>query len=115
MVTGSKLVLIPQSTVDTDTATTGDAFSLTPGSSNLILVTEVSDRTDGTYALEVEHSPDGVNWLSLGTVAGILANGIAITRITDSAFHLFRAILTSTVTTDGADVSCYISFTPNRL
>ena len=114
MVTGGKLVLLSQN-VSADGTITSSAKSLNPGDKNLILTTKVSNRTDGSYALEIEHSPDGVNWLSLGTVSGLAADGIAITRISDSSFHILRAKLTASAVTTGADVECSISFTHSRL
>ena len=116
MVTGSKLILLSQA-VAADGTVTGSAASLQSGSKALILLTTVSNYTDGSYALEVEHSPDGVNWASLGTVSGVAANGIAFTRVpeTDHAFHIFRAKLTASGVTTGATVECSIMSTPNRL
>lgn len=114
MVTGSKKVLLSQS-ISANGVTTGEAFELSPGSKNLILLTTVSNYTDGSYAVEIEHSPDGVNWESYGTVAAQAADGIELTRIADTAFHLFRAKLTASAVTTGATVECSIMFTPNRL
>lgn len=114
MVTGSKQVLISED-IAANGNTTSNAVEIQPGSKNLILLTTVSNRTDGTYALDIEHSPDGVNWISLGTVAGLSLNGMAFTRVTDSSFHLFRAVLTSSAVTIGATLECSIMYTPNRL
>lgn len=114
MVTGSKQVLLSEA-IAANGLTTSKASGLQPGSKNLILLTTVSNYTDGSYALEIEHSPDGQNWFSLGTVATLSAAGAAFTRITDSCFHLFRAKLTASAVTSGADVECSIAHTPNRL
>lgn len=114
MVTGSKKVLLSQS-ISANGVTTSEASELSPGSKNLILLTTVSNYTDGLYALEVEHSPDGVNWESYGTVSAATAAGIELTRVSTSSFHLFRAKLTASAVITGADVECSIMFTPNRL
>lgn len=114
MVTGSKQVLL-SGAITANGTTTSAASSLQSGSKNLILLTTVSNHTDGSYALEIEHSPDGTNWFSLGTVAAQAADGASFTRITDSSFHIFRAKLTASGVTTGATVECSIMHTPNRL
>ena len=77
-------------------------------SEELILVLKVEDRTDGTYNLELEHSPDGDNWASLGSTAALSANGMVFLRISLSSFHIFRFKLTSSAVTSGAKVSTYL-------
>jgi hypothetical protein len=114
MVTGSSEVFINQAvTADGDILSANK--SLPAGSKNLILLTKVSDFTDGSYVLEIEHSPDGVNFASYGVVPAQAADGISYLEIDDSAFHIFRAKLTSSGVTVGASVQCSVQFTPNRL
>ena len=113
MVTGSKQVLLSEA-ISANGTTTTSSSALPPGSKNLILLLTISDHTAGSFDLTVEHSPDGINWETLGTVATASADGIEFTRITDSSFHLFRAVL---IASGGANatVECAIAHTPNRL
>lgn len=77
-------------------------------SEQLILVLQVSDRVDGTYNLELEHSPDGVSYKSLGSVTALSADGMETLAITVPTFHLFRFKLVSSSVTDGAFIKAFV-------
>lgn len=77
-------------------------------SEQLILVLQVENRIDGTYTLELEHSPDGVSFKSLGSLTPLSANGMEILNITVPTFHIFRFKLTSASVTSGATVKAFV-------
>lgn len=113
MVAGSKIVGISQ---DIDSNDTFEAkFALMNGAKNLILLLKVENYADGTYNLELEHSPDGSNFDSLGSTAALSADGIAYLRITDSAFESFKVKMTSSGVTSGAKIEASLFYTDNRL
>lgn len=114
MVTGSNEVFIDES-VSSDGSIISDIKALPPGSKGLLVSCIVSNRVDGSYQIALEHSPDGVNFAPISSTALLSADGIEHFEITTSTFHIFRATLTSSSVTSGADVKCLISYTPNKL
>lgn len=76
---------------------------------DLILVLEVSSRTDGTYTAKLQHSPDGTNWLDAKALSTPLsANGVSIEAVDVPVFDCLRIVVTASSVTTGADVSAYI-------
>lgn len=102
-----KKAIYPAAAIATDTTTTGDAFALHQHAKELIAVSTVSSRTDGTYTTTIEHSPDGSTWFSLAAGSAQSANGsVAITvASTVSVFQYVRASILSASTTSGATVT----------
>jgi len=113
MVAGSKLVAFNELIDSNDTFEFKDA--LANGSKNLILLLHVRDYVDGTYNLELLHSPDGSSFDTLGSTAALSANGFAYLRITDSTFSSFKLKLVSSGVTSGAKVEASLAYTDNRL
>jgi len=100
--------------IDTDTTTKGEALSLNSYAVDLIATCEVSDRTDGTYTLTIEHSPDGTNWFTLDSVAAISSEIMSIKATSNSCFQYVRASVLSASTTDGATVTCKLWFSTRK-
>jgi hypothetical protein len=105
MAAGNFVELLPTTLIDADTTTLGSTKSLPQTAIELIITSEVSGRTDGTFTVTVQHSPDGTNWFTLGAVAAQSANGMGIALVTQNCFHLVRASVLSASTTDGANIS----------
>jgi hypothetical protein len=113
MVAGSKQVGIHKAITanGTEEATT----SLMSGAKNLILLIEVSDYTDGSYDLELFHSPNGSDFESLGSCPTISAAGFAKFEVSGAVFETFKLELTSSLVTSGATIKASIMYTANRL
>lgn len=105
-----RLSLLPSQTIDSDTTTASDTVALPGDAKEIIGVIEVSSRTDGTYTLTIQHSPDGTNWVDLDSASALSANGIETVSVTSTTpvFHLVRASVVSASTTSGATVQCYL-------
>ena len=115
MVSGSKQVAISQ-LIDSDVITTSSSFSLENGAKGLILVCKSDSYTDGSFTAELEESPDGTAWFSLGSAPALAAAGAQLFKVTaSSTFHVFRIKITSTGTTSGAELEAALHYTPNRL
>lgn len=113
MVSGSKEVAISQAIGTNDTFS--GSFSLPNGNKGLMLLLKSNDFTDGSYTAELFHSPDGVNFASLGSTAALTAAGMQFLAISASSFHVFRIDVTSTGVTTGATIEAALCHTPNRL
>lgn len=113
MISGNKTIYLDQ-TIDSNTTTVGETITLPNGAINLIILCKVSNRTDGTYTLTIEHSPDGENYDILDSVSAISADGIEYERVTVSSFHKLRASLLSSGVTTGADVECSIHYARDK-
>jgi hypothetical protein len=96
--------LLPSTLIDSDTTTLGSTKSIPHTATEIIITSEVIARTDGTFTVTVQHSPDGTNWFTLGAAAAQSANGMVIALVTQNCFHNVRASVASTSTTDGASV-----------
>lgn len=72
--------------------------------SDLILVSTVSSRTDGTYTVTLQESPDNITWFDVDSCAAQSANGTVIKKITVNTFSFMRAKIVSDAVTDGAVV-----------
>lgn len=108
MSVGNKQILLEAQVVAADGTTKGSTIDLPPFAKDFIVACEVSSRTDGTYTLTVEHSPDGTNWFTLGAVAAISSNIMSIKVVTTQSFHHVRSSLLAASTTSGATIECTI-------
>lgn len=113
MVSGSKLVGISKE-IDANGVEEAIVGVMT-GAKNLILLLEVSDYVDGSYDLELFHSPNGTDFKSLGSVTTLSAAGFEHLAISVSTFETFKLKLTSSGVTSGANVKASIVYTANRL
>ena len=114
MVAGSKK-LLDQGAIAVDGSTNGETISLQAGSKNLMVLIEVSGRTDGSFTAKLQHSPDGAVWFDLQTTAAVTTNTSQFADITASnTFHLFRSVVTaSAVTTGATSVKAFLVYTTN--
>lgn len=90
--------------IDSDTTTVSKGFDFQSFASDLILVSTVSDRVDGTYTVTLQESPDNVNWYDVSACDAQNADGQKIKKITVTTFSFLRASILSAATTDGANV-----------
>lgn len=97
--------LYPATVIATDTTTTGDTFVVPVHANQLIAIATVSDRTDGTFTVTIQHSPDGVTWYTwkAGT-AQSTDSSVLIYDQTIPNFIYVRASILSASTTSGATV-----------
>jgi hypothetical protein len=109
MISGQKNVAISEN-ISGNGTTTSDNFSLPSGSDGLILQCVASNRNDGSFTAELEHSPDGVNFKSAGITAALAADGLEFIRLDDSLFHIMRIKLVASAVTTGADLLCALSY-----
>ena len=93
--------------ITSNTTSTSISVDLHAHAQELIAVSTVSARTDGSYTTTIEHSPDGSIWFTLATGSAQTANGsVAITvASTVSVFPYIRASIASTSVTSGATVT----------
>lgn len=105
MTAANNVTLTSSLQISSNTTTVSTAQCLSNKATGLIITSQVSNRTDGTYTTTVEHSPDGTNWFTLGSTAAQSANGMVILRITDACFQNLRASILSSAVTTGAKVS----------
>lgn len=104
MAAGNNVHLMSAQLIDSDATTVTAVKSIPIGAVELIITSTVSGRTDGTFTTTVQHSPDGVNWFTLGATAAQSADGMVILAVTVNCFHIVRASVLSATTTDGANV-----------
>lgn len=93
-------------TITSNTTTNGQGVVLHCHAQELVAVSTVSSRTDGTYTTSIEHSPDGNTWFTLATGAAQSANGAVVITVASSVsvFQHIRASVVSTSVTSGADL-----------
>jgi len=114
MAATQNLVLLSES-IGTNTTTVGETKNLNNYSVDLIAACKVSNRADGTYTLTIQHSPDGINWLTLDACAAISANGIVIKEISATPLQYVKAsLLSASIVTTGADVECKLWFSNRK-
>lgn len=81
----------------------------------LIAISTVSSRTDGTFTTTIEHSPDGVNWHVWKAGSAQSANGsVLIHDTTIPNFLHVRASVVSTSVTAGATVKVELHYGTQR-
>ncbi len=108
-----RLALLETQTIGSSTTTVGNAVGV-GNATEIVGVCEVSDRTDGTYTLTLQHSADGIIWHTLKAASAQSANGQELAVVDSTPMHLIRASLVSGSVTTGADVECYIMYSDKR-
>lgn len=113
MVAGSKQVAVSKtiSLNGVEEAVT----SLMSGAKNILLVIEISNYVDGSYVLELSHSPNGSDYEVLGSCAALAANGFEKFIVSGPTFETFKLKVTSSTVTSGADIKASLIYTSNRL
>jgi hypothetical protein len=108
--------LYPAATIATDTTTTSTAYLLPVHANQVIALSTVSSRTDGTYTTTIEHSADGSNWHTWEAGSAQSANGTVQIHTTDAKPILpyVRASILSASTTSGATVAVELYFGNQR-
>ena len=108
--------LYPATVIGSSTTTVSDAQVINVHAKELIAVSTVSARTDGTFTTTLQHSPDGLVWFDLGAAAAQSANGSVIASIasTVSVFPYVRASIVSGSVTTGATVDVDLYFGVQR-
>lgn len=101
--------------ITTDTTTNSDSRILPVHAQEVIAISTVSSRTDGTYTVTIQHSPDGTNWYTWKAGAAQSANGaVLIYDQTIPIFPYVRASILSASTTCGATVEVKLYFGNQR-
>lgn len=99
---------IASQTIATDTDTSGIAVGISAKTTELLMFTKVSSRTDGTFTPKIEGSVNGTNWVTLASGTAISSNTHNHTEVAvavDGALPpLVRITVTSASTTSGATV-----------
>lgn len=113
---GQPVDLFPAATIATDTTTTSTARILPAHANQVIAISTVSSRTDGTFTTTIEHSPDGTNWHTWEAGAAQSANGSVQIHTTDGKpiMTYVRASILSASTTTGATVAVELYFGNQR-
>jgi len=112
---GAPSSLYSATVIDTDTTTTSPIFVVPVHANQLIAISTVSSRTDGTFTVTIQHSPDGTTWYTWK--AGSAQTTNAAVLIYDNAipnFIYIRASILSASTTDGATVAVELHFGTQR-
>ena len=91
---------------------TTDSETLSQGDGDLIALLKLENAAGANISMDIEHSPDGVNWLTLDSVAALTADGVGIQRITNTAFPKVRAQVN--VAAGSADVTAQLWFDPGN-
>ena len=107
--------LYPATVIATDTTTTGSTFQVPVHANQLIAISKVSSRTDGTYTVTIQHSPDGTNWHTWKAGSAQSADGsVLIYDQTIPNFVYVRASILSASTTTGATVAVQLWYGTQR-
>lgn len=93
--------------ITSSTTTTTAGQLLHTHAKELVAISTVSARTDGTFTTTIEHSPDGVTWFTLQAGSAQSANGSVVITVasTVSVFQWVRASILSATVTSGATVA----------
>ncbi len=93
--------------IATDTTTVGTGRLIHVHANQIIALSTVSARTDGTFTTTIEHSPDGTNWYTWVAGSAQSGNGTVQIYSTDNKpiFPYVRASILSASTTTGATVA----------
>lgn len=101
--------------IATDTTTTGAAFQVPVHAQQLIAISTVSARTDGTFTTTIQHSPDGITWYTLKAGSAQSTNSaVLIHDVTVPNFTYVRASILSASTTTGATVAVSLYYGTQR-
>jgi len=113
---GLPVDLYPAAVISSDTTTLSTARILPVHANQIVAISTVSSRTDGTYTTTIEHSADGSNWHVWKAGAAQSANG-AVTISVDGGRAILpyvRASIVSASTTSGATVAVALYFGNQR-
>lgn len=105
MASVGKLELLDGSNLSSSAA--GEKKSLDNGFVDLVGWLKAENAAGLTLDVVIQHSADGENWSTLGTLPQLTANGVSEVQITNSAFPNVRANVTIT---GSADVTCAIYY-----
>ena len=113
---GRPVDLYPAATIDSDTTTTSNAYLLPAHANQIIALSTVSSRTDGTFTITIHHSPDGVNWYTWEAGSAQSSNSTVQIHTTDNKpiMSYVRASILSASTTSGATVAVELYFGNQR-
>lgn len=101
--------------IATDTTTNSAAFQVPVHAQQLIAISTVSARTDGTFTTTIQHSDDGVTWYTWKAGSAQSANGsVLIYDDTIPNFVYVRASILSASTTSGAAVGVKLLYGTQR-
>lgn len=108
--------LFPAAVIATDTTTVSTARLLPAHANQIIAISTVSARTDGTFTTTIEHSADGVTFIEWEASAAQSANGVLQIHTADAKPILpyVRASVLSASTTSGATVAVELYFGNQR-
>jgi hypothetical protein len=87
---------------------TSEAKNTEMGQLDFIAMLKLANTAGATVAGDIEHSPDGINWLVLDSFTGLAADGVELVEITGFVLPRVRANLT--VSGGSADVTCALWF-----
>ena len=113
---GKPVDLLPAAVIATDTTTLSSLRVLPVHGNQVVALSIIASRTDGTYTTTIEHSPDGVNWYVWVAGTAQSANG-SVQIYTDDHKPIMpyvRASVLSASTTTGATVSVELYFGNQR-
>ena len=113
---GRPVDLFPAATIATDTTTTSTTRVIPVHANQIIAISTVSSRTDGTYTTTLQHSADGTNWHTWKAAAAQTTNA-ALTISVDGGRAIMpyvRASILSASTTTGATVAVELYFGNQR-
>ena len=112
---GKPVDLYPATVIATDTTTTSTARVLPVHAQEVIAISTVSARTDGTYTVTIQHSADGTNWHTWKAGSAQTTNAaILIHDVTIPILPYVRASILSASTTTGATVKVELYFGNQR-
>jgi len=112
---GIPVDLFPAAAIATDTTTTSTARILPVHANQVIAISTVSSRSDGTFTVTIQHSADGVVWHTWKAgSAQITDASILIHDITVPILPYVRASILSASTTSGATVGVELYYGNQR-
>jgi len=102
--------------IATDTTTVSDLKILPVHANQVIAVSTVSSRSDGTFTTTIEHSPNGTDWYTWKAGSSQSSDGAVQIYVTDNKpiFPYVRASILSASTTSGATVEVKLYFGNQR-
>ena len=110
-VLGTRKELIADTAISGDGDTLSNLFALPRSAEGAYLEFNVSSRTDGSYVLTLQHSPDGTNWYDVQAMGAVTADGQTLLKITETdIFYKTRLKVTASAVTTGATVNAVIHY-----
>lgn len=112
---GQPVNLYNETTINSDTTTVASTRTIPITADEIMAISTVSNRTDGTYTVTIQHSPDGTNWYTWKAGSAQSANGaVLIYDTTIPIFPYVRASILSASTTTGAKVKVELFYGTKR-